>query len=269
MGAVATDHHRRPTSKAAGAASPTVTDHRWQGSALLRPGVMGFRGSIGATDLHSHHAVQILTATTPLTVTGEGGARHRGTTLIVSADAEHRIEAGAERGWLIFLEPESTAGRTAHHRSIDRGWTADLGLGHPLNRPLAAVVVDLMAQLMCGPNADVPERHPAVLEALHLLPELTRQGAVRGTEVAAKLGVSVSRLTHLFTAQVGIPLRRYVLWLRLRIAIASVQAGTDLTDAAYSAGFADSAHLTRTCREMFGLPPSALSRHVSWDIDGI
>ena len=39
------------------------------------------------------------------------------------------------------------------------------------------------------------------------------------------------------------------------------------TDAAHAAGFADSAHLTRTCRDMFGLPPSVMSRHVSWDID--
>jgi AraC-like DNA-binding protein len=90
---------------------------------------------------------------------------------------------------------------------------------------------------------------------------------VRGTEVAAAVGVSVSRLTHLFTEQVGIPLRRYVLWLRLRMAITEVLGGADLTDAAHSAGFADSAHLTRTCRDMFGLPPSVLSRHVTWDID--
>jgi AraC-like DNA-binding protein len=81
------------------------------------------------------------------------------------------------------------------------------------------------------------------------------------------VGLSASRLTHLFTSQVGIPLRRYVLWSRLRIAISRVQAGDDLTDAAHGAGFADSAHLTRTTRDMFGLPPSVLSRHVTWDLD--
>lgn len=48
-------------------------------------------------------------------------------------------------------------------------------------------------------------------------------------------------------------MRRYVLWLR--IAIARVQAGADLADAAYSAGFADSAHLTRTCREPSAVTP--------------
>jgi AraC-like DNA-binding protein len=28
--------------------------------------------------------------------------------------------------------------------------------------------------------------------------------------------------------------------------------------AAYAGGFADAAHLTRTCRRMFGFPPSAI-----------
>ncbi len=45
-----------------------------------------------------------------------------------------------------------------------------------------------------------------------------------------------------------------------------VQAGDDLTGAAHGAGFADSAHLTRTCRQMFGLPSSVISQHVSWGI---
>lgn len=114
---------------------------------------------------------------------------------------------------------------------------------------------------------EAAQRHPAVQDALHLLPDLVTAGPVGGGELAAQLGISVSRLTHLFTEQVGIPLRRYVLWLRLRIAISRVQAGDDLTGAAHGAGFADSAHLTRTTREMFGLPPSVLSRHVSWDLD--
>jgi hypothetical protein len=51
-----------------------MTEHRWQGSALLRAGVLAFIGSIGATDRHAHHAVQIITATTALTVVdGTGG----------------------------------------------------------------------------------------------------------------------------------------------------------------------------------------------------
>ncbi|GAT06880.1 helix-turn-helix transcriptional regulator [Mycolicibacterium novocastrense] len=245
-----------------------MTQPRWQGAALLRPGVLAFSGSIGPTGRHAHHAVQIMTATTPLTLVDDAGAVHRGTSVIVPADAAHRIETGAARGSVVFLEPESAPGRAAHQRSVRSGWTGGSDLGHTDLQPLASVVTDLVERLAPAPiAAEDQHRHPAVITALDLLPDLIGAGAVRGTEVAALVGVSASRLTHLFTEQVGIPLRRYVLWMRLRIAITRVRAGDDLTDAAHAAGFADSAHLTRTTRDMFGLAPSVLSRHVSWDID--
>ena len=49
-----------------------------------------------------------------------------------------------------------------------------------------------------------------------------------------------------------------MLWLRLERAVAVFAAGGSLTDAAHAAGFADSAHLSRTFRRMFGLAPSSL-----------
>ena len=169
---------------------------------------------------------------------------------------------------MIFLEPESQPGRAAHARAVRSGWTVTPVLGSTRRRALAAVVDELIAHLApataeCGPAA----RHLAIDDVLRLLPDLVAAGPVSGTELAARVGISASRLTHLFTEQVGIPLRRYVLWTRLRAAIIRVQAGDDLTGAAHGAGFADSAHLTRTTREMFGLAPSVLSRHVSWDLD--
>ncbi|WP_179476371.1 helix-turn-helix domain-containing protein [Mycolicibacterium vinylchloridicum] len=241
---------------------------RWGGSALLRPGVLAFTGSIGPTDVHAHHAVQIITATTALTVLDEQGAQHRGTKVVVPADAPHRIEVGAQEGTAIFLEPESTPGQAAHSRAVRYGWTVTPVLTFTRRRALATVVDELVAHLAPA-TADhgAAARHPAVDDALRRLPDLVAAGPVSGTDVAALVGLSVSRFTHLFTEQVGIPLRRYVLWSRLRAAIIRVQAGDDLTGAAHGAGFADSAHLTRTTREMFGLPPSVLSRHVSWDLD--
>ena len=241
---------------------------RWGGAALLRPGVLAFAGSIGPTDTHAHHAVQIITATTALTVIDGHGGRHVGTKVVVPADAPHRIEAGAQVGTVVFLEPESAPGRAAHSRAVRSGWTVTPVLSPTRRRALATVVDELIAHLAPATgDYGTAARHPAIDDALLLLPDLVAAGSVSGTELAAQLGLSASRLTHLFTEQVGIPLRRYVLWSRLRAAITRVQAGDDLTGAAHGAGFADSAHLTRTTREMFGLPPSVLSRHVSWDLD--
>ena len=246
-----------------------TAEPRWGGAALLRPGVLAFTGSIGTTDVHAHHAVQIMTATTALTVLDEHGARHRGTKVVVPADAPHRIEVGAEQGAMAFLDPGSAPGRSAHVRAVHSGWAVTPVLAFTRRRALATVVDELIAHLApATAGDDVAPRHPAIDDALRLLPDLVAAGPVSGTELAARVGISASRLTHVFTEQVGIPLRRYVLWSRLQVAIPRVQAGDDLTGAAHGAGFADSAHLTRTTREMFGLPPSVLSRHVSWDLDG-
>lgn len=78
------------------------------------------------------------------------------------------------------------------------------------------------------------------------------------SELAAAVGLSPGRLSHLWKAEVGIALRRYILWLRLRHVIGRITIGDSLTDAAHDAGFADSAHLSRTFSSMFGLPLSRL-----------
>ncbi|WP_418163411.1 hypothetical protein [Rhodococcus opacus] len=72
--------------------------------------------------------------------------------------------------------------------------------------------------------------------ALELLPTLVADGPVTTTTLADRVGLSTSRLTHLFSEQVGLPLRRYVLWTRLMIAVTEVGAGRDLTTAATPPG---------------------------------
>jgi AraC-like DNA-binding protein len=102
---------------------------------------------------------------------------------------------------------------------------------------------------------------PRIQDAMDLLKEkyLTRKVAI--AELARHACLSQSRLIHLFTEQVGIPIRRYVLWLRLMTAIQFAVQGKSLTDAAHSAGFSDSAHLSRTFRRMYGNTLSGLVKN--------
>lgn len=53
-------------------------------------------------------------------------------------------------------------------------------------------------------------------------------------------------------------LRPYILWRRFLRVWELAMTGASLSAAAHAAGFADSAHLTRTSRRMFGFPPSAM-----------
>ncbi len=77
-------------------------------------------------------------------------------------------------------------------------------------------------------------------------------------KVAAEAFLSPSRFRHLFVEETGMALRPYILWRRFLHVWELLMRGASISTAAHAAGFADSAHLTRTSRRMFGFPPSAL-----------
>ena len=110
---------------------------------------------------------------------------------------------------------------------------------------------------VAGPWQSPEAIDPRVAQVLDLM-KREFPAAPSVAKLAAAVGLSPGRLIHLWKAEVGIPLRRYVLWLRLRHVISRITLGDSLTDAAHDAGFADSAHLSRTFSSMFGLPMSRL-----------
>ena len=56
------------------------------------------------------------------------------------------------------------------------------------------------------------------------------------------------------------PLKSYLLWAKIQRAIQLLATDRSLTRAVHAAGFADSAHLSRTFRNTFGLAPADLNR---------
>jgi AraC-like DNA-binding protein len=88
-------------------------------------------------------------------------------------------------------------------------------------------------------------------------------------KLASQVGISASRLAHLFKEQVGIPIRMFRTWYRLKTAAHLLSEGKSLTDAALIAGFYDSAHFANTFRDTFGLTPSMVfgaARKLRWYI---
>src|SRR5262249_56048786 len=82
----------------------------------------------------------------------------------------------------------------------------------------------------------------------------------RSVKAVAGMGcLSPSRFMHAFTESVGVPVRPYILWLRLQRAACDLKDGASVTSAAHRAGFSDAAHLTRTFRRMLGATPSDLA----------
>lgn len=83
-------------------------------------------------------------------------------------------------------------------------------------------------------------------------------GTLRANDAAKAVGLSPSRFMHWFAEVSGLSFRAYVRWLRLQRAVRVLADGSTLTAAAHLAGFADSAHLTRTFIATFGVRPALL-----------
>lgn len=93
---------------------------------------------------------------------------------------------------------------------------------------------------------------------LRVLDALDAEG-LSVAEAARHVGLSDSRLTHLMTDTLGAPPRTWRAWFKLRRAIGeTLFNAANLTQAAHRAQFADSAHLTRTCKQLMGVRPAQM-----------
>lgn len=111
-------------------------------------------------------------------------------------------------------------------------------------------VRELLGDALAIPRRRVDSRLLRALDALET-------SGCEVSEAARVARLSEGRLTHLMTETLGAPPRSWRTWLKLRQAIGqAVLHGTTLTEAAHRAGFADSAHFTRSCRRLMGVAPA-------------
>lgn len=235
---------------------------RWCGRLWLLPDrrMIVYVGTGSTSSSHQHHAVQLVVALDGEISLTLGDTTRQLWSALIPRDTRHAVDVDGP-ALVMWIDPHCPTGHMLDSWADDlQGQELGLSIGHvDVTDPDLDVInlVDVvLAKLQVVPETPRPvSRH--VQRALSYL-EAELSSAPTLSEAAARAAISPSRLTHLFTLEVGIPFRRYALWLRLLRAIESVIAGNDLTGAAADAGFSDSAHLSRTFRSTFGLTPSAM-----------
>lgn len=75
--------------------------------------------------------------------------------------------------------------------------------------------------------------------------------------IAADVNLSSSRFNHLFSQQLNVSYRHYRQWVQLGKALQHYRCANNFTHAAVSAGFADAAHFSNTCKKLLGIAPSS------------
>lgn len=109
------------------------------------------------------------------------------------------------------------------------------------------------------PELQVPI-DPRIERVLRALRE--RAGQIALKELSCVACLSPDRLTHLFAQQVGVSVKRYALWAKVRRTVQQFTVPRALTDVALVGGFTDAAHMSRTFQRYFGLAPSFIAKQV-------
>jgi AraC family transcriptional regulator len=223
------------------------------------------------TDVHSHHALQVTLALTGIVNFDGEAKRASGVAMAIAPDSPHTFE-GTGLVAHLFVASDGQAGREIVHGLFGNGPIASIPSRQLGDLParlratfedprhndddLRALGRSLIAQL-AGGRTDAKAPDPRIEKLIAWVTARLDQ-PVSLRDVAKLICLSPGRTRHLFVQQTGLPFRTYLLWLRLMRAVELFVGGASLTEAAHGAGFADSAHLSRTFRRMFGIAAASL-----------
>lgn len=229
---------------------------------------------------HRHHAAQICVSLEGTLRIESDGVTVEASAVAVAPDYPHRIDAGDARILAIYLEPESDEYASLVPSFFSGDSTEQLRAFEPApdnlkslqglclvnNDPQLAWTICASA-LGLGSCSTQRRSRDARVEKVITLIQVEPNDTHSVDRLANAVHISPSRLSHLFRDNVGVPIRRYIVWSRIRQVVQLAINGATLTEAAHSAGFADAAHMSNSFRQMFGFAPSALfATQVSKDV---
>jgi len=229
-----------------------------------------FVGNAGAAESHESPAIKVCIAL--VGTFGLSGAKNECRdyrAAVIPAGVEHAIDGRGNRIVMLLLAPEGILGQRLNGVTsvneivpLDRNSLPDLkAIGEATDeQSLAAILASLVKAIATSKNVSPSATiDPRVAQSIEWI-RAGRDSGILVKDLAAEADLSESRFSHLFTENVRVPVRRYLLWLRLRDVLHLLASTGSLTEAAHSAGFADSAHLSRTFRTALGIAPSDLTR---------
>ncbi|HSW13665.1 MAG TPA: AraC family transcriptional regulator [Solimonas sp.] len=225
------------------------------------------------TEASCRPAIAILVGTRgPITITTDSGASCSGRALLVGPNVPRTLRAADAGLYSLNLDPVHRSCRYLRNQVLAGREVVDLSaqLDAATLRQLATTLQspgdcansyrssELLLAALFPPLLGIPPIDPRIeMVAFWLMTHTPRRPDA--TQLAALCGLSEGRLTHLFTEQLGLSIRNYLHWVKMRKATELLGQEMSLTAVAHAIGFADSSHLSRTFKEFFSLTPSFLS----------
>ena len=171
----------------------------------------------------------------------------------IPAGTSHRVVARDTRFCVIYADPLVDARQAEVHDlaagTQEADWLGGLIKISESRDPQEAAAI-FMAERQSSPS----QLDPRIWHVLDRIQGRIDEN-IPARQLAASAGISESHLHYLLSSGVGLPLRRFRLWLRLLHAIEQLSVHRKITPAALDTGFANPSHFSTAFRQHFGLAP--------------
>lgn len=236
-------------------------------SLLIYDDIVVFGGHNVRSKPHAHHALEVILSKDLSTTVTHRGKCYISRGIILKADAIHETYTEGS-ALFIYFDPESSFARQFNH--LFKGLQIILLSDDDSRRIIEFVEKAMLDSSFESTVKEFLSRTLLVDHTMHTFKRIVDDRVLKAIsfiqqnlhrvvpmkELTEAVCLSDSRLFHLFKMEIGIPIRKYILWCRVRKALKLVIDGSSLTQAAQIAGFADVAHLNRTFVKFFGVSPS-------------
>lgn len=231
-------------------------------------------GKIIDMDVHSHHFIQVTIGVDKgfkLTVAHD---TYYEKIMLVNHDVPHRLEGLDDNQLIVLIDPESPIGIMIKQKYLVE--QSVMSLNHNFKQLTMNLynkkqltynqMEQQIEKLFVSLIGDTFEH-----ELLHFDQRIQKaQAMLKNTsepityqQLVTSVFLSESRLSHLFTEQIGISIKRFMLWQKLLNSLKQIMRGHNFTESAHIGGFADASHLSRTFKRMFGVTLSDVFKNSS------
>ena len=221
----------------------------------IERGVYSFEFSDLETELHAHPVVEIISATEGhFSIELDSRRKDDLTFAIIDANTKHKVSS--HRAVLSILMVECNNSLLANYLSGRGVEIKKDGLfaksNFPSKNKLIAEVHNLANTTDLKSPIDL-----RIKESITYIQENEIEYKSLMTILTSKVFLSESRLSHLFKQHVGISIKKYLVWDKLRKAVSRyLMDQGSLTEVSLQSGFFDQAHLSKSFKSQLGISPS-------------
>jgi AraC-like DNA-binding protein len=226
-------------------------------------------------ELHHHGAIQItLAMEQPFSIRIENGDWRETKAVVIDSNVPHQLKTSKGLHVSLSIVPEKNHGKHLQEYVLKGSKIQYLDnldislyidkfqqcLDQQYNCPRAFHLCEEFIGYITGVRGDFVVIDDRIQRTINWIQQNLSK-PISARKLAQSVYLSEGRFLHLFKEQLGLPLRQYILYQRIMTAIMEYLRGKNLTEAAYLAGFSDSAHFTRTFIAMNGFKPSHFTKH--------